>query len=52
MMGFCMRCKAKKEMSQVKYVTMQNGKNAAQGFCPVCNTKIFKICKASEVGKE
>ena len=41
--GYCMKCKAKKEMKDVQAVTMKNGKPANQGVCPDCGTKIFKI---------
>jgi hypothetical protein len=43
MQGYCMKCKAKKEMQDVKPVTMKNGKPANEGVCPDCGTKIFKI---------
>ena len=41
--GYCMKCKEKKEMKDVKQVTMKNGKAASEGVCPDCGTKIFKI---------
>lgn len=43
MEGYCVKCKAKKEMTSVKEVVMKNGKNAAQGKCPTCGTGMFKI---------
>ena len=43
MEGYCMKCKGKKEMKNVKAVTMKNGKPASEGVCPDCGTKIFKI---------
>ena len=43
MEGYCMKCKAKREMKDVQAVTMKNGKPANQGVCPECGTKIFKI---------
>ena len=43
MEGYCMKCKAKKEMKNVQAVTMKNGKPANEGKCPECGTKIFKI---------
>ena len=33
MQGYCMKCKAKKEMKNAKSVTMKNGKPATQGVC-------------------
>ncbi len=46
MEGYCVKCKAKREMKDVVAVTMKNGKPASQGVCPVCGTKMFKIGKA------
>ncbi|MDE1825569.1 MAG: hypothetical protein KGH77_04370 [Candidatus Micrarchaeota archaeon] len=41
--AYCMKCKAKREMKDMKEVTMKNGKPAKSGTCPVCGTKMFKI---------
>ena len=43
MEGYCMKCKQKREMKDVKEVTMKNGKKANSGSCSVCGTKMFKI---------
>ena len=43
MEGYCVKCKAKREMKDEKQVTMKNGRPATQGICTVCNTKMFKI---------
>ena len=43
MQGYCVKCKAKKEMKSAKAVTMKNGKPATQGICPTCGTKMFRI---------
>jgi hypothetical protein len=43
MEGYCVKCKAKREMVNPKQVTMKNGKAAATGTCKVCGTKMFKI---------
>lgn len=45
MQGYCMKCRAKKDMKDAQTVTMANGKKATQGVCPVCGTKMFKIMK-------
>ena len=45
MQGYCMKCRAKKEMKNAKAITMKNGRPATQGVCPVCGTKMFKIGK-------
>ena len=45
--GYCVKCRAKKEIKDAKQVTMKNGRPATEGVCPDCGTKIFKIGKAS-----
>ena len=52
MEGYCMKCKEKKEMKDVKPVTMKNGKPANEGVCPVCGTKMFKIGAAKNAETE
>ena len=41
--GYCVKCKASREIKDAKQITMTNGRPATQGSCPVCGTKIFKI---------
>ena len=41
--AYCVKCKAKREMKDAQDITMKNGKPAAQGVCPVCGTKMFRI---------
>ena len=41
--GYCVKCKAKKEIKDAQEITMKNGRPATQGLCPDCGTKIFKI---------
>ena len=47
MEGYCVKCKAKREMKNGKEVTMKGkgGKTrfAMSGTCPVCGTKMFRI---------
>jgi hypothetical protein len=45
--GYCVKCRAKKEIKNAKAITMKNGRPATEGVCPSCGTKIFKIGKAS-----
>jgi hypothetical protein len=45
MEAYCVKCKAKKEMKDAQAVTMKNGRPAAKGTCPDCNTTMFKIGK-------
>ncbi|HEY4519470.1 MAG TPA: DUF5679 domain-containing protein [Candidatus Paceibacterota bacterium] len=41
--GYCVKCKAKQEMSNTKEVSMKGGRRAMQGSCPKCSTKMFRI---------
>ena len=45
-----MKCKSKKEMKDVKKVTMKNGRPAMKGVCSSCGTKMFKIGDGSSSG--
>jgi Domain of unknown function (DUF5679) len=46
--GYCMKCKAQREIKNAKQITMKNGRPATEGACPVCGTKIFKIGAGSK----
>ncbi|MFA6082097.1 MAG: DUF5679 domain-containing protein [Patescibacteria group bacterium] len=46
MEGYCVKCKAKREMQGATQITMKNGKPASTGTCGTCGTKMFKIGKA------
>ena len=41
--GWCMKCKAKREMKNATKVIMKNGRPAMKGECSKCGTKMFKI---------
>ena len=43
--GYCVKCKAKREMQDPEAITMKNGRPATKGTCPECGTKMFKIGK-------
>jgi Zn finger protein HypA/HybF involved in hydrogenase expression len=43
--GYCVKCKAKRNMLNARAVTLKNGRSAMQGICPVCGTKMFRISK-------
>jgi len=48
MQAYCVKCHTKREMKNVKSVTMKNGKPATQGVCPVCGTKMYRIGKSGD----
>ena len=41
--GYCMKCKAQREMQNTKQITMKNGRPATEGLCAECGTRMFKI---------
>lgn len=41
--GYCVKCKAKKEIVNAVEETMKNGRKAIKGKCPTCGTVMFKI---------
>ena len=41
--GYCVKCKAKKEIIDAVEETMKNGRKAIKGKCPTCSTVMFKI---------
>ena len=41
--GYCVKCKAKKEIVDAMEVTTKNGRKAIKGKCPTCGTVMFKI---------
>ena len=41
--GYCVKCKAKKEIANGVEEVMKNGRKAIKGTCPTCGTVMFKI---------
>ena len=41
--GYCVKCKAKKEIADAMEVTTKNGRKAIKGKCPTCGTVMYKI---------
>ena len=44
--AYCMKCRAKREISNPAPVTLKNGRPATQGTCSACGTKASRIGKA------
>ena len=42
-MGYCVKCREKREMNDTQNVTMKNGRPAVKGKCSVCGTGMYKI---------
>ena len=43
--GYCMKCKQKREMKDAVASKMANGRDCVKGTCSKCGTKMFKIGK-------
>jgi Zn finger protein HypA/HybF involved in hydrogenase expression len=41
--GYCVKCKAKKEIADAVEEVMKNGRKAIKGKCPACGSVMFKI---------
>jgi len=41
--GYCVKCKAKKEIVEAVEEIMKNGRKAIKGKCPTCGVVMFKI---------
>lgn len=52
--GYCVKCKAKKEIANGVEEVMKNGRRAIKGTCPSCGTVMFKILggKAAVAGPD
>ena len=46
MEAYCMKCRANREMKNIKAVRMKNGKPGTQGICTKCGTRMFRIGKS------
>lgn len=45
MQAYCIKCRTRREMKDVKVITLKNGRPASQGICPSCGTKMFRVGK-------
>ena len=41
--GYCVKCKARKEITEAFEEVMKNGRKAIKGKCPTCGAVMFKI---------
>ena len=41
--GYCVKCRQKREMKDAKEVEMKGGRRALKGVCSVCGTGMYKI---------
>lgn len=48
MLAYCVKCKAKKEISEAQEVITKRGTKALTGKCPDCGTKMFRFVPKSK----
>jgi hypothetical protein len=49
--GYCMKCKAKREVKDAKFELNKLGRPIARGKCATCGTSMYKILSAEEGAK-
>ncbi|GAB4202051.1 MAG: hypothetical protein OHK0022_24750 [Roseiflexaceae bacterium] len=47
--GYCVRCRAKRQMQHPQVETTENGRRGARGTCPVCGSTMFRFLKEAKV---
>ena len=46
MTGYCVKCRASREIQQAQQITMKNRRPATRGTCGECGSTMFRIGKA------
>lgn len=46
--GYCVRCKKKRRMTNVKKVHMKNGRRRLAGRCSRCGTRMSKFIRSKK----
>lgn len=46
--GYCVKCKEKREMKDVQKVEIKPGRPAAKGTCTTCSTGMYKILPSAK----
>ncbi|WP_126549541.1 DUF5679 domain-containing protein [Dictyobacter kobayashii] len=41
--AYCVKCRTKRGMQNAKKIVTKNGRNAMEGTCPVCGTRLFRF---------
>jgi len=47
-MGYCVKCREKREFKNAKKEKMKNGRPALKGTCSKCGTVMYKILSAKK----
>jgi predicted RNA-binding Zn-ribbon protein involved in translation (DUF1610 family) len=50
--GYCVKCKAKRPISEAIEEIMKNGRKAVKGKCPDCGVVMFKILGSKAASQE
>jgi len=46
--GYCVKCRAKREIKDGTVETTEKGRRMAKGVCPVCGTKVTRFLPNEE----
>lgn len=49
--AYCVKCKTKREIKDAHVETLDNGRKAAKGECPVCGTKLTRFLPSDKTEK-
>jgi hypothetical protein len=49
--AYCVKCREMKAIEKITEVILRNGKEALQGSCPSCSSKVFKLGSARKPGR-
>lgn len=41
--AYCMKCRQKRAMQEARKIVTKSGRNALEGHCPVCGTRLFRF---------
>jgi pimeloyl-ACP methyl ester carboxylesterase len=41
--AYCVKCKQKRTMHNARRIVTKNGRNALEGTCPICTTRLFRF---------
>ena len=52
MYGYCVKCRAKREMKNLQLITLRNGRTVTKGTCSICGTKMFRFARTSPEERE
>jgi len=54
--GYCVKCKTKREIKNPEIVEIRSkggsARRACKGICPVCNTKMFRFMPKEEISEK